>query len=89
MIVQFEKRFLKDIKLLKDKNLKEEILNIISQVEQAAKPNEIKNLKKLKGFKNCCRIRTGEYRIGIYIQSNTVEFILFGHRKSFYRYFPK
>ncbi len=31
MIIQFEKRFLKDIKLLKDKNLKEEILNIISR----------------------------------------------------------
>ena len=89
MKIQFEKRFLKDIKLLKDKNLKEEILTIISQVENAKKLDEIKNLKKLKGFKNCYRIRTGDFRIGIYFQSNIIEFVVFGHRKSFYRYFPK
>ncbi len=54
--VEFRSRFLKDIKALKDRSLKERINPAIAQVESAANLQAVANLKKLKG---ACRLRRG------------------------------
>jgi mRNA interferase RelE/StbE len=51
--------------------------------------SEIKNYKKLKGSFNTFRIKLGQYRIGIFIDNDTVEFVIILHRKDIYKYFPK
>ena len=48
----------------------------------------IVNLKKLKGFKTAYRIRIGDYRIGVFIDGDIVEFARVVHRKDIYRLFP-
>jgi mRNA interferase RelE/StbE len=88
MKVEFKKSFLKDIKKLKNKNLKSSISNCIIQVESADNVTGIKNLKKLTGYDVYFRIRIGDYRIGIKIESNTVYFVVFEHRKEIYKKFP-
>ncbi len=88
MKVEFLKRFLRDVEKLDSEDVKNEVAVIIENVEAAAKKAEIKNLKKLKGFKNAYRIKTGDYRIGVFIENDTVEFVRICHRKDIYKIFP-
>ncbi|MDP3913923.1 MAG: hypothetical protein Q8R96_09315 [Bacteroidota bacterium] len=57
-------------------------------VEDAVLVREITNLKKLTGYKNAYRIKIGNYRIGVFIENNIVEFARVIHRKDIYRVFP-
>lgn len=49
---------------------------------------EIKNIKKLSGYKDYYRIRFGDYRLGLFCDNETVKVIAIMHRKEIYRYFP-
>ncbi len=49
---------------------------------------DIRNLKKLKGYKNLFRIKIGDFRIGIFIENDTVEFARVVHHKDIYKLFP-
>jgi mRNA interferase RelE/StbE len=89
MKTAFKESFLKAIKKIEDNLLKLEIKNAIINVESAENIRQINNLKKLKGYKQFYRIRIGNYRIGIKIESDTVIFVEIEHRKNIYRIFPK
>ena len=88
MKLLFEKKFLKEVSNLNDAKLQISIEEIINESERAQNTSQIKNIKKLKGFKNAYRIRVGEYRIGILIEKNTIIFVRFLHRREVYKYFP-
>ena len=88
MKVIFLSKFSKDIDKIKLQAVKDDIIATITEVENATKATDIKNLKKLVGFKTAYRIRIGEYRIGIYIVKDTVEFARIAHRKDVYKIFP-
>jgi mRNA interferase RelE/StbE len=63
MKLAFTKKFLKQVSKLNNPLLAAEIETIIEEAEKAKTLSEIKNLKKLKGYNNYYRIRTGDYRI--------------------------
>ncbi len=88
MTTEFSSAFLKDLDKLQSKSVKNDVVQIILEVEAAKNLKEIRNLKKLKGNKNAYRIRSGDYRIGIFAESNTIEFARILHRKEIYRLFP-
>jgi mRNA interferase RelE/StbE len=88
MNIRIDKSFEKDTKKIKDKKLLEKIADTIEQVQASNNSDEIKNLKKLKGNHGYYRIRLGNYRIGISIEGDTVDFIRFLPRKDIYKYFP-
>jgi mRNA interferase RelE/StbE len=88
MRVEFKKSFLKDLKKLKDKQLKELIFDCIVQVEAVQHLGQIRNLKKLTGYDDYFRIRIGDYRIGLKIENEIVYFVVFEHRKDIYKEFP-
>jgi mRNA interferase RelE/StbE len=88
MNVWIDKSFVKDTKKIKDKKLLSKIADTIEQVQASKDSDEIKNLKKLKGSDSYFRIRIGNYRIGISIEGDTVDFIRFLPRKDIYKYFP-
>ena len=89
MKVKFEKRFQKDILNLSSSATLNSIERIIFAVKNAKKISDIPNIKKLKGTKTAYRIRVGTYRIGVYIENDTVEFICILPRDIVYRHFPK
>lgn len=64
------------------------ILSIIEAAAASDTTQGIPNLKKLSGFKNCFRIRMGDYRIGVVVEGNKVIFAAFDHRSDIYKYFP-
>jgi mRNA interferase RelE/StbE len=88
VLVKFTLLFNKDLSGIRDVKLIQSIEDAIDNVKQVASSTEIINLKKLKGYKKYYRIRIGDYRIGLFIEKNTVEFSRFLHRKDIYKYFP-
>ena len=85
MIVKVDKNFEKDTNKIKNSLLLNKIANYS---ESKNYPSNSEN-KKLKGFEQIYRIRIGDYRLGIYINDDVVEFIRCLHRKDIYKYFPK
>ncbi len=89
MIVEFDKSFEKSIDKIKDKSVFPKIEKLIIDLENAQTIKEVKNIKKLSGFKTYYRIRLGVYRIGMEkITDSTLRLIIVAHRKDIYKNFP-
>lgn len=88
MIIEIKKSFSSDFDKIRDKKLLKNVLEIISNIQQAGCIKEIKHIKKLGGSKKHYRIKIGDYRIGLFIEDKTIFIVRFLHRKEIYRYFP-
>jgi len=88
MQVEFLSKFNRDLDRIHHQSVRTAIIKVIGEVKIARTLTEISNLKKLKGFRSAFRIRLGEYRIGIFVEGQTIEFARILHRKEIYRYFP-
>jgi len=89
MIVKIDRSFEKDTHKIKDVAILKKIADCIEDAQNSDEVSAISGIKKLTGFKNFYRIRIGDYRIGLQIVGDTVQFIRCLHRKDIYRYFPK
>lgn len=49
---------------------------------------QLSNVKKLGKGTAYYRVRVGDYRIGLKVVGNTVEFVRLLHRRDFYKHFP-
>ena len=88
MKVEFRRTFEKDLKKINDKSLLVKIKSTVNSVEDAASLDDVANLKKLKGNEGYFRIRIGDYRLGLFLEGETILFVRVIHRREFYRYFP-
>ena len=89
MEIKIDKSFQKDTRRIKDKSILQRVANTIANVQRAKNLEDIKNLKKIQVSNSMYRIRIGDYRLGLIIADNTVEFIRCLHRKDIYKYFPR
>jgi mRNA interferase RelE/StbE len=80
--------FEKDFKRNRDAALEQRVRSAIHDIQNAESLSEATQMKQLAGYQNCFRIRVGDYRIGLYLDGDTVVFARFLHRKEIYRYFP-
>ena len=88
MKVLFKSSFAKDLRKIKEKKIKQQVLGIIQQVENASDLQDIDDLKKLQGVDKYYRLKMGDYRFGLVLEQDTLLFVRFLHRKDIYRYFP-
>ena len=88
MKTSFRKSFTRDLKKTKDRDVLERVREAILEVEQAATLQEISNLKKMSGTADCFRIRIGDFRLGLIVEEEKVEFVRCLHRRDLYRFFP-
>lgn len=88
MKAEFLKQFYKDLNKITLQSTLDDIIASVKNVEEAASMREIKNFKRLKGYKNVYRIKVGDYRIGVFIENDVVEFARIVHRRDIYRVFP-
>lgn len=88
MQIQFEESFEKDLLKIVDKKIKNKVIEIIDNIKQVNKPQDIANLKKLESYKTYYRIRIGNYRIGIEIIKDKVILTRILPRKDIYKFFP-
>jgi mRNA interferase RelE/StbE len=63
MIVEFDKSFSKSLDKIRDLELNSRIESTLIEYENAELISDIKNTKKLTGFKNYYRTRIGDYRL--------------------------
>jgi mRNA interferase RelE/StbE len=87
MKILVDKSFERDVKRLPlpvQKQLKE----IIQRLSKASSLSEI-NSGKMEGAKNAYRIRFGNYRVGFYLEGDSIILSRVLDRKDIYRYFPK
>ena len=88
MEVAFLRKFSKDIESISQPAIKQRILDLIEEVNQATTLQDLPNVKALSGFSDAYRIRVGNYRVGIFLEENTVVFARVAHRSKIYRLFP-
>jgi mRNA interferase RelE/StbE len=69
----------RDLQKIRDESLRRRVREAIEHVEAA------ETLREASGF---YRIRVGDYRIGIAVEGDEVEFVRCLHRRDIYRYFP-
>lgn len=77
----------KDVKKL-PKAIKQDVKTIVLQMIESETLNDKKNIKRLKGHVNAYRIRIKEYRMGFFLEGDTIILSRILHRKDVYRYFP-
>lgn len=87
--VEYTKRFLKELATL-PVNLRSRVEPIVFQELESENPFELGYLEKLKGYDDKYKIRVGDYRIGVTVNSETKTLICqrIAHRKDIYRIFP-
>ena len=88
MKIAFLSGFEKDLAYTRDKILAKIILDYIDLFEKANKISDLPNVKQLKGHPSAFRYRKGKYRIGFYLEDNTIIFAAFDTRDKIYRRFP-
>ncbi len=82
---QFEKQFDK----ISDKRIRLQITKVLQEVKDAPLLSAVGSIKKLKGHKNTFRIRSGNYRIGLFLeQDGSITAAAVDVRGAFYKGFP-
>ncbi len=86
MIVLVDKSFERDAKRLP----KDAQVRVKASIEKLRNSSlQELNLTKMGGAKNAFRLRVGDYRIGLYLEGESVVLSRVLNRKEMYRYFPK
>ncbi|MEQ8554519.1 MAG: hypothetical protein RIC06_14835 [Cyclobacteriaceae bacterium] len=88
MKVAYLKNFSKDLDKIKKPKDHQAILEIIDLVKEVKNITEIPGVKKLTGYDDAFRIRSGDYRVGVFVSVELVEFARVAHRKDIYKIFP-
>jgi mRNA interferase RelE/StbE len=88
MRVSFLRRFSKDLDNIVSIKDRLSILAAIEKAKKVQRIEEIPGIKKLIGFKNEYRIRSGDFRIGLFLEGDRIEFARVVHRKNIYKVFP-
>ena len=60
----------------------------IERIEATQTLHEVPNLKRVSGATNLYRVPVGDWRIGLAVEGDVVEFVRCLHRRDIYRYFP-
>jgi len=86
--IRINKTFLKELSRvpLNQRKIIEQF--VFNDAQNFNRPEDIPNLKKLKGYKFYYRVRFGNYRAGIRIQNNILVFERLLHRKDIYKFYP-
>ncbi len=88
MLVKFKPTFLKDLEVLPD-DIHERVSTFVFDTLPAAESlRELQNIKRLHGFKDRYRFKTGDYRVGFELRDKEIIVHRVLHRSKIYRYFP-
>ncbi len=81
-------RFAKDLRSIRDVSVKADVNSALDKMKAAKRLEDLGDVVKMKGAKNAFRMRVGEYRIGFYLDGDTITLGRFANREDIYRLFP-
>jgi len=87
--VEYTRRFLKELSRL-PKDPQSRIESIVFSELKSANPFELGFLSKMKGYKDKYKIRVGDYRVGLTVNTKERTIICqrVAHRREIYQIFP-
>lgn len=89
MEIEISKHFMRDVNKISDKRIQKKIQEVLICVRNAVDFSEVPNLGEMSGYAGFFRIKFDyRYRIGIYLEGDTVKFLRAGSREGFYKRFP-
>lgn len=88
MIVEYKKSFLKDVRKVRDQNIRKRLESVLLELESTDRIDSISGLVPLVGSSGYYRIRIGNYRLGLKVYDSKVEVIRFLIRGEIYKRFP-
>ena len=90
MNIIFTKSFEAYLCKIKNNSTRGQIGKAIEKLEVAGSLREVTGIKSFVGYSGYYRLRTGDYRIGFYLENETmVRLLIVDHRSKVYRDFPK
>jgi mRNA-degrading endonuclease RelE of RelBE toxin-antitoxin system len=89
MKIKVSKRFVKDSEKITEQRVLVKLRQVLTEAKNIQNISDIANLTELSGYPNYYRIKFDyRYRIGIYFDGETIEFLRVGAREDFYKRFP-
>ncbi|MDP3009320.1 MAG: hypothetical protein Q8N30_09680 [Methylococcales bacterium] len=89
MKIKVSKRFVKDSEKITEQRILAKLRQVLAEAKNIQNISDIANLTELSGYPNYYRIKFDyRYRIGIYFDGETIEFLRIGAREDFYKRFP-
>ena len=88
MTVSFRKSFLRDLKKVKDPKVRDRVRDVIEAVEKAEALADVAGVKKMSGRSGYYRVRIGDFRVGLAVEGEEIEFVRVLGRKDIYKHFP-
>lgn len=88
MKLTFRSSFNRDLKKVKDKEILHKVKEYIHRAEEANSLRDIAHIKKISGSSGYYRIRVNEYRMGVFVSGDEIEFVRCLHRREVYKFFP-
>lgn len=88
MEIKYTKAFEKDLKSVAEKQVVLRLEEVIEELQAATSLQNISSIKKLKGHKDCYRIRIGNYRLGLLVERKSIWLARLMLRKDIYKHFP-
>lgn len=88
MIIQYNRKFKKDLDRLNEKKIKATLKAVIQELKEKPNLAEVKGVKKIAGHPTAYRLRIGNYRLGLYYHEGIVSLQRFVKRNDIYKIFP-
>ena len=84
----FRRSFVRDLEAIRDRSILSRVRQVIESVEAAGGLRDVPAVRGIRSETGFYRIRVGDYRIGLFVKGDEVEFVRCLHRRDIYRYFP-
>ena len=88
MEVERSRSFTRDFSRIRSSDMRRRVLSKMEELEASLALTEVMGVRKITSEGDHYRIRIGEYRLGIVVESNVVILLRFLHRRDIYRFFP-
>ena len=88
MEIEYRASFSRDLRRVRNDEMRRRVLRFIGELESASTLTEISSVRRLAGEGRYYRARIGDYRLGIAVEDNIAILVRFLHRSDIYRFFP-
>jgi len=88
MQVKYNKQFLKELSKLPNKTSTKIEEFVFESLPKYNTIEQVGNIEKMIGYKNCFKVRFGNYRVGIKRENGYIVITTVKHRGEIYKYFP-
>lgn len=88
MRIKYEKSFLKDLRKINERDVKQKIEETISIIKVSKTIPKNSSLKKIQGHQSAYRLKINNYRLGFFLENDIIIFVRCLNRKDIYKYFP-